>query len=135
VVDIHLYPLKIGDAATDIRDHTLDEWGADGGQLGSYTAAKQAMLDAIARGYGVNADNNWVGGPGRPGHQVQESSKALLQAIAGKLDELIQAKTSFVNSFTAYIDHIAGVAQGVQSADDAASTAFNNIMKKMDGGQ
>jgi hypothetical protein len=130
VADIHIYPAKIADAAGQIRAEALAQWTA---QLDSYTNARQGTQDAIARGFSPGAHNNWVAGPGRSG-QLQESSKAMLQTIFAELDRLVQEKAAFNDSFTAYLDCVAGLAHSVQSADNDASDAFNNIIKP-DGGR
>lgn len=124
MVDIHMYPAKIDDAAGRLRSRVLTQWQA---QLDSYTAARQAMQDGIARGYAAGG-NSWLGGPGKSG-DLQASSKSLLQSYVKELDRLIQEKTDFLKSFTAYVNHLSGVANGVRSADSNASATFDNILK------
>ena len=124
MVDVHLYPAKISDAAAQLRADTLVQWT---NQLKSYDDARQLVQD------GVNSGMPWVGGPGKSG-QVQQSGKALLQVLLRELDRLIQEKTDFQNSFTAYLDCLAGLASSLQSADKAAADNLHGILKKLDGG-
>ncbi|WP_020671397.1 hypothetical protein [Amycolatopsis nigrescens] len=131
MVNIHIRPEDVRSAADALAKDTLEQWKT---QSDAYTAARAAVQAAMTRGFTQGALDNWVGGRGKAGN-VQEGSKAFLQAFLTELDRLAAEKAEFRSSFGAYLNYFMNLANGVKSADDAAADTMNNILKNLKEGR